>query len=114
MWSEPMEGTDILMALLPKQTSTPQSVEAVVVGKDSHYKSPQRKLVRFFARSRDQWKAKCLAAKAMGKGLTHRMRFLERSKEHWKRRVQALEGELTRMKAHAQAMQEEMDTLKKR
>jgi hypothetical protein len=108
-----MEGTGILMALFPKQTSTPQSVEAVAVGKDRHYKSPQRKLVRFFARSRDQWKEKCLAAKAMGKGLKHRMRFLERSKEHWKRRVQALEGELMRMQAHVQAMQEEMDTLKK-
>lgn len=114
MWSEPMKGTGILMALLSKQPSTPQSVEAVAVRTDSHYKSPQRKLVRFFARSRDQWKEKCLAAKAMGKGLQHRMRFLERSKEHWKRRVQELEGELTRMKAHAQAMQTEMDTLKKR
>jgi hypothetical protein len=102
------------MALLPKQTSTPQSVVAVAAGKDSPYKSPQRKLVRFFARSRDQWKEKCLAAKAVGKGLKHRMRFLERSKDHWKRRVHELEGELTRMKAYAQAMHEELATLKKR
>jgi hypothetical protein len=101
------------MAPLPKPTSTPQSVEAVATGKDSNYKSPQRKLVRFFARSRDQWKEKCLAAKAVGKGLKHRMRFLERSKDHWKRRVQDLEGELVRMKAHVQAMHEEMATLKK-
>ena len=28
------------------------------------YKSPQRKLVKFFQRSRDQWKAKCRGAKA--------------------------------------------------
>lgn len=102
------------MAFLPKQTDMPQSVEAVAAGKDSQYKSPQRKLVRFFARSRDQWKEKCLAAKAVGKGLQHRMRFLERSKDHWKHRVKELEGELTRMKAHAQAMQEEIATLKKR
>lgn len=102
------------MAPLPKKTSTPQPVEAVAAGKDSRYKSPQSKLVRFFARSRDQWKEKCLAAKAVGKGLQHRMRFLERSKDHWKRRVKELEGELTRMKAHAQAMQADIDTLKKR
>jgi hypothetical protein len=102
------------MAPLPKQTYTPQLVEGVAAGKASNYKSPQKKLVRFFARSRDQWKEKCLAAKAMGKGLKHRMRFLERSKDHWKRRVKALEGERTRMKVHAQAMQEEIATLKKR
>ncbi len=46
----------------------------------------------------------------MGKGLKHRMHFLERSNEHWKRRVQALEGELMRMQAHVHAMQEERDT----
>ena len=102
------------MPPLPKQTDTPQSVEAVAARKDRHYQSPQKKLVRFFARSRDQWKAKCLAAKAVGKGLKHRMRFLERSKDHWKRRVQELEGELTRMKAYVHAMHDEMDTLKKR
>lgn len=33
------------------------------------YKSPQRKLVPFFARSRDQWKAKCRDAKARLKQL---------------------------------------------
>jgi len=33
------------------------------------YKSPVRKLARFFEKSRDQWKAKCLEAKATAKGL---------------------------------------------
>jgi hypothetical protein len=33
------------------------------------YKSPTRKLVRFFNKSRDQGKAKCLEAKAIAKGL---------------------------------------------
>jgi hypothetical protein len=107
-------GHGYSMALFPKKPSTPQAVEGVAAGKGCPYKSPQRKLVRFFARSRDQWKAKCLAAKAAGKSMKHRMRFLERSKDHWKRRVQELEGELMRMKGHAQAMQEEIDALKKR
>jgi len=30
---------------------------------ETRYKSPQRKLVRFFEKSRDQWKAKCQTAK---------------------------------------------------
>jgi hypothetical protein len=34
------------------------------------YTSPQRKLVAFFAQSRDQWKAKCRGAKAHLKQLT--------------------------------------------
>ena len=33
------------------------------------YKSPQRKLVPFFARSREQWKEKCRGAKATLKQL---------------------------------------------
>jgi len=102
------------MTSLPTHHSTPGSVAALAEGKDRQYKSPQGKLVRFFARSRDQWKAKCLEANAMVKGLKHRMRFLERSKDHWKSRVQVLEGELTQLKAQAQAMREELAALKKR
>ena len=63
------------------------------------YKSPVRKLVRFFKKSRDQWKAKCLEAKATAKGLQHRIRYLERSKVEWKTRAKELEKELARMKA---------------
>ena len=63
------------------------------------YKSPIRKLVRFFEKSRDQWKAKCLEAKATAKGLQHRIRYLEQSKEEWKTKAKELEKELARMKA---------------
>jgi septal ring factor EnvC (AmiA/AmiB activator) len=62
------------------------------------YKSSLRKLVRFFERSRDQWKAKCLEAKATAKGLKHRIRYLERSKEQWKTKAKELEKELARIK----------------
>ena len=60
------------------------------------YKSPLKKLVRFFERSRDQWKAKCLEAKATAKGLKHRVRYLEESKEEWKTKAKQLEQELAR------------------
>jgi len=63
------------------------------------YKSPIRKLVRVFEKSRDQWKAKCLEAKATAKGLNHRIRYLEQSKVEWKTRTKELEKELARMKA---------------
>jgi len=63
------------------------------------YKSPRRKLVRFFEKSRDQWKAKCLEAKATAKGLKHRIRYLEQSKVAWKTRAKELEKELAWMKA---------------
>jgi predicted nucleic acid-binding Zn-ribbon protein len=101
------------MAPLPQKSRAPRSVEAAEAGKDRPYKSPQRKLVRFFARSRAQWKEKCLAAKALVKGLKNRGRFLERSKDYWKRRVKALERELAQRRAHEQAMREEIDALKK-
>jgi hypothetical protein len=101
------------MALLPQKNRTPRSAEASEAGKDRPYKSPQRKLVRFFARSRDQWKEQCLTAKALVKGLKNRGRFLARSKEYWKGRVKDLERELAQRRAQAQAMQEEIDALKK-
>jgi len=61
------------------------------------YKSPLRKLVRFFEKSRDQWKAKCLEAKATAKGLKHRIRYLEQSRAEWKTKAKELEQELARM-----------------
>ena len=63
------------------------------------YKSPVKKLVRFFEKSRDQWKAKCLEAKATAKGLKHRIGYLEQSKMEWKTKAKELEKELARMKA---------------
>jgi len=63
------------------------------------YKSPTRKLVRFFENSRNQWKAKCLKAKATAKGLHHRIRYLEQSKREWKTKAQELEKELARLNA---------------
>jgi len=101
------------MAPLPQKNRSPQSVETAEAGQDRPYKSPQRKLVRFFASSRDQWKEKCRAAKALLKGLKTRGRFLERSKEYWKSRVKELERELAQRRAQAQALQEELDALKK-
>ena len=77
------------------------------------YKSPQRKLVRFFEKSRTQWKAKCRTAKATIKVLKNRIQFLEESKARWKRRAQALEAEVARLRATGQAPSRSEQALKK-
>ena len=66
---------------------------------DLPYSSPPRKLLRFFLKSRDQWKAKCQRAKATVKRLENRVRFLEKSKAQWKSKAQALEKENAHLKA---------------
>jgi hypothetical protein len=63
------------------------------------YKSPRRKLVKFFEKSRNQWKTKCIDAKARVKKLNHRLRYLEANKNEWKSKALELEKELARIKA---------------
>jgi predicted nucleic acid-binding Zn-ribbon protein len=65
------------------------------------FTSPLRKLVQFFQRSRDNWKAKYQEAKRVCKQLSNQVRAVEKSREHWRelaqrsqRQVQGLEQEL--------------------
>lgn len=78
------------------------------------YKSPLRKLVHFFERSRDGWKAKSHAAKAKVKRLQNRVRFLERSKADLKSQVKVLEAEVVRLKAQEQTLEQTVEGLQKR
>ena len=82
--------------------------------KDKVYKSPVRKLARFFEKSRDQWKAKCREAKAQIKLHKNRIRFLEESRERWRSRVKELEAEVVALKAREQALERELESLEKR
>jgi len=84
------------------------------MSESKEYKSPRRKLVKFFEKSRDQWKAKCFNAKAMAKKQSNRIRFLEASKEKWKSKAIELEKELARMKSleDRESDQEKKKTLK--
>jgi len=61
---------------------------------DKSYKSPARKLIRFFEESRDQWKAKCLNAKYQIKLLSNKIRYLEKRKSDLTKKVKELEREL--------------------
>ena len=78
------------------------------------YKSPKHKLVRFFEKSRNQWKVKCLDAKIVIKRLQNRIRFLENSKDQLKHRVSELEADLNVLNRLLQAKDHELEQLKKK
>jgi len=69
------------------------------------FRSPMRKLVRFFRKSRDRWKEKCQRAKAESKLLGNQVRAVEKSRARWKQRfreqqkqMKELQRELERLK----------------
>jgi len=61
------------------------------------YKSPKRKLFRFFIKSRDNWKGKCKDSKAEIKKLKNKISFLKDSKKKWKTEAKAMKIELTQL-----------------
>ncbi len=75
------------------------------------YRSPLRKLVQFFERSRDGWKEKYQNLKQRCKRLINQVRAVEKSREHWRevveeqrRQLKVFEEELAAIKnttAHA-------------
>jgi hypothetical protein len=76
------------------------------VMESSELKSPLRKLVRFFRRSRDGWKVKHHAMKRMCRTLANQVAAVEKSRDEWRarargsqRRVDELEKELAEQKA---------------
>jgi hypothetical protein len=50
----------------------------------SSYRSPIRKLLPFFCRSRDKWKAKCKAAKRENKSLKYCLAKMTESRNRWR------------------------------
>ena len=77
----------------------------------SEFKSPFRKLVSFFRRSRDGWKEKHHAMKRQCRKLANQAAAVEKSREQWRtearnlrRRVTELETELAKQKANLLAM----------
>ncbi len=61
---------------------------------DKNYKSPSRKLVKFFERSRDNWKAKYQELKYKMKLLQNKNRYLEKRKTLLNQKVKELQQEL--------------------
>ena len=65
-----------------------------VKSRDRSYKSPVRKLIRFFEESRNHWKAKCASAKHQIKLLKNKIRYLEKRKADLNKKVKELENKL--------------------
>lgn len=83
---------------------------AAAQSKERSYKSPVRKLLRFFQNSRDQWKAKHQELKKQLKKEQNQVRAVEKSRAAWRekaeaaaRRIRELERELAEIKKHAPA-----------
>jgi hypothetical protein len=60
------------------------------IGESLPYRSPISKLLRFFCRSRDKWKAKCKQAKRENKSLKYRLAKMTESRDRWKAEVRGL------------------------
>ncbi|MCK5905151.1 MAG: hypothetical protein KAG86_07690 [Gammaproteobacteria bacterium] len=63
----------------------------------SSYKSPVRKLVKFFEQSRDQWKEKHQTTKKTNKYLKNRIRTLQASKAKWREEALDLRKQLKKI-----------------
>ena len=63
------------------------------------FASPVRKLVTFFERSRDGWKAKYHELKRQRKLDQHHVRAVEKSREQWRQKAEAAEFEVQRLAA---------------
>jgi hypothetical protein len=95
--------------LQPQRRSTSAPTDAL-----EPYKSPRRKLLRFFEKSRDGWRAKCLEAKTTVKRLQNRVRFLETSKDRLRHRVRDLEADVKTLKHLLQEKDNELAHVKKK
>jgi chromosome segregation ATPase len=88
-------------------------MESQVVESDelSKFKSPLRMLVRFFRRSRNNWKGKYVAAKTQIKRYKNQAADARRSREQWKAKAQLLEAEVQRLESERDGW--EQDAAKK-
>jgi chromosome segregation ATPase len=62
------------------------------------YKSPDYKLLPFFHRSRDGWKAKAQDGKVRIKRLKNRVAALEESRRKWKEKARACEARIVALR----------------
>lgn len=68
------------------------------------YRSPRYKLVQFFEKSRDGWKAKCAAAKRKVKALTNSVVALKKSRNRWKALAGQRNAEVARLRRELEAV----------
>ena len=66
-----------------------ESIVKSPVDEFENYTSPMRVLARFFKKSRDGWKEKCIEAKRQIKGLKNQIYQVKKSRQNWKEQAQA-------------------------
>jgi hypothetical protein len=69
------------------------------------FKTPTRKLMKFFEKSRNGWKAKCQAAKVDAKRWANQARAVAKSRDEWRRRAEAQECEVADLRQELAALQ---------
>ena len=69
-------------------------------------KSPVRKLVRFFEKSRNRWKAKSKENKSNAKRFEKRIKYLKKRNVELKEKVKNLEYELDRVRVKEKQMEQ--------
>ena len=77
------------------------------------YKSPLRKLVRFFEKSRDSWKEKSLANKKENRQLKKKLRTLEISKKKWKDEAISLRKQFKNLEQSSEIIENDLVESKK-
>jgi uncharacterized coiled-coil protein SlyX len=81
---------------------------------EKSYTSPPRKLVKFFERSRDRWKAKSRVAKTVLKRLGTRLRRLERRNADYQQQLTALQTQVAEWRTKHEETARELEALKKK
>lgn len=81
---------------------------------EKSYRSPQRKLVKFFEQSRDRWKAKSRAAKTVLKRFGTRLGRLERRTAADQQQVAVLQTQVAEWQAKQEEPARELEELKKK
>lgn len=79
-----------------------------MVTEQKQYRSPTKKLLRFFESSRDKWKARCLESKQRLKLLRTKVADLTTSREHWKSEAKQLRDEVARLEAELEEQKASM------
>ena len=77
------------------------------------YKSPLRKLVKFFEKSRDNWKQKSLKYKKENRRLNKKLRVLETAKKRWKDETIILRKQLKNIEKTSDILENDLAESKK-
>lgn len=70
----------------------------------STWKSPTRKLLRFFYNSRERWKQKHHQVKSQNKLLNNQVRAVEKSREKWKHEAKQAQQEVRQLQRQVEEL----------